>query len=184
MSEQVILVSPDDIALGVATKKDVHRLGALHRAFSIFIFDSAGRMLLQRRAITKYHSGGLWTNTCCSHPRPGESTRAAAQRRLFEEMGFHCPLQTAFSFVYRADVGDGLIEHEYDHVFVGHFEGDPAPDPGEVDDWGWFGTAAVLRDLHESPGRYTFWFRIAFAELRLREPQLFEVAAGGGVPYR
>jgi isopentenyl-diphosphate delta-isomerase len=166
--EHVILVDRRDVAIGVRAKRDAHVDGALHRAFSIFAFDSHGRMLLQRRATAKYHSGGLWSNTCCSHPRPGEDTAAAAQRRLFEEMGFNCPLETAFSFVYRADVGDGLIEHEYDHVFIGRFDGDPAPDPAEVEDWRWIDPAALYHELLEQPGRFTYWFRVALEELRSR----------------
>lgn len=169
MSENVILVDPDDTAIGIRAKQDAHIEGVLHRAFSVFVFDSAGRMLLQRRALTKYHSGGLWSNTCCSHPQPGESAAAAANRRLFEEMGFHCPLGTAFSFVYRADVGGGLIEHEYDHVFVGTFDGDPAPDPAEVDAWRWIEIADLHRELRDRPDRFTTWFHIAFNEMLARK---------------
>jgi isopentenyl-diphosphate Delta-isomerase len=168
MNEHVILVNADDVPIGSREKQEAHVEGVLHRAFSVFVFDSGGRMLLQRRAATKYHSGGLWTNTCCSHPRPGESTAAAAQRRLQEEMGFACPLSTAFSFVYRADVGGGLIEHEYDHVFLGRYDGEPAPDPVEVDGWRWVSPAAIARELESDPGSFTFWFRIAFDELRSR----------------
>lgn len=166
--ERVILVDRRDVPLGTRSKQEAHVDGLLHRAFSIFVFDAAGRTLLQRRAITKYHSGGLWSNTCCSHPRPGESTARAAQRRLFEEMGFHCPLEVAFSFVYRADVGGGLMEHEYDHVFIGRFDGSPAPDPAEVDDWRWIEPAALDREARERPDRFTFWFHIAWAELKAR----------------
>jgi isopentenyl-diphosphate Delta-isomerase len=168
MNEHVILVDIEDVAIGTTEKQAAHVTGSLHRAFSVFVLDDAGRMLLQRRAITKYHSGGLWSNTCCSHPRPGESTMAAAQRRLFEEMGFHCPLEVAFSFVYRADVGGGLIEHEYDHVFLGRFNGEPAPHPAEVDDWRWIDLPALLREVRERPGRFTYWFHIAFDELSAR----------------
>jgi isopentenyl-diphosphate Delta-isomerase len=166
--EHVILVDCDDVPVGVRAKQDAHVEGLLHRAFSIFVFDTRGRMLLQRRATGKYHSGGLWSNTCCSHPRPGESTMAAAQRRLFEEMGFNCPLITACSFVYRADVGGGLIEHEYDHVFVGHFDGDPAPDPAEVEDWRWLGVEQLTREVRGRPDRFTYWFHIAWRELQER----------------
>jgi isopentenyl-diphosphate Delta-isomerase len=166
--EHVILVDRRDVPLGTRAKQEAHVDGLLHRAFSIFVFDAAGRTLLQRRAITKYHSGGLWSNTCCSHPRPGESTARAAQRRLFEEMGFHCPLEVAFSFVYRADVGGGLMEHEYDHVFIGRFDGSPAPDPAEVDDWRWIEPAALDREARERPDRFTFWFHVAWAELKAR----------------
>jgi isopentenyl-diphosphate Delta-isomerase len=168
MNEHVILVDRDDTAIGVEHKQAAHIEGSLHRAFSIFVFDRAGRMLLQRRALSKYHSGGLWSNTCCSHPRPGESTAAAAQRRLFEEMGFHCPLETAFSFVYRAAVGDGLVEHEYDHVFIGEFDGDPAPEPAEVDAWRWVEPAALRREMRQRPGDFTYWFRVAYDELAAR----------------
>jgi isopentenyl-diphosphate Delta-isomerase len=168
MSEQVILVDGDGVAIGVREKQAAHLTGALHRAFSIFVFDSAGRILLQRRAATKYHSGGLWSNTCCSHPRPGESTAVAAHRRLMEEMGFDCPLSVAFSFIYRADVGGGLVEHEYDYVLIGHFDGDPAPDPEEVDDWRWVDPATLRRQAREQPGRFSYWFHIAFDELRAR----------------
>ena len=168
MSEHVILVTPDDVEVGIHGKQNAHTDGLLHRAFSVFVTDSDGRLLLQQRAWTKYHSGGLWSNTCCSHPRPGEDTAAAAQRRLFEEMGFNCPIETAFSFVYRADVGGGLIEHEYDHVFLGRFDGDPAPDPAEVADWRWITPADLRRQLHDRPDRFTYWSRIAFAELTRR----------------
>lgn len=167
-TEHVILVNRDDQPVGTRPKQDAHVDGLLHRAFSIFVFDSEGRTLLQRRALGKYHSGGLWSNTCCSHPRPGESTIAAAQRRLFEEMGFNCPLETAFSFVYRADVGDGLVEHEYDHVFIGRFDGAPAPDPAEVADWRWIVPAELEREARMRPDRFTYWFHIAWRELRSR----------------
>lgn len=166
--EHVILVDGEDVPIGVREKQDAHVVGLLHRAFSIFVFDSQGRTLLQRRAFSKYHSGGLWSNTCCSHPRPGESTAAAAQRRLFEEMGFNCPLETAFSFVYRADVGGGLIEHEYDHVFIGTFDGVAAPDPGEVEDWRWVHPRQLEREARVRPDRFTFWFHVAWGELRAR----------------
>lgn len=166
--EHVILVDRADRAVGTAEKRAAHVAGALHRAFSVFVFDHAGRMLLQRRALSKYHSGGLWSNTCCSHPRPGESTAAAAHRRLVEEMGFHCPLETAFTFVYRADVGGGLIEHEYDHVFLGRFDGEPVPNPVEVEGWRWVDPHVLTGELRREPHHFTFWFRIAFDELRAR----------------
>ena len=133
--------------------------GWLHRAFSIFVFDSCGRLLLQRRASHKYHSGGLWSNTCCSHPRPGEALEDAVQRRLVEEMGFQCELHPAFHFVYRADVGRGLIEHELDHVFIGHSDAEVVPNAEEVSDWTWSSPEEVLADVSARPSRYTFWFR-------------------------
>lgn len=168
MTEHVILVDRDDVPLGTREKQDAHLDGALHRAFSVFVFDSAGRMMLQRRAASKYHSGGLWSNTCCSHPRPGEATAAAARRRLREEMGFDCVLEPAFSFVYRADVGGGLIEHEFDHVFLGGFDGAADPAPGEVDEWKWARPETLARQLRDEPERFTYWFRVAFDELRRR----------------
>ncbi|MDB4951366.1 MAG: Isopentenyl-diphosphate delta-isomerase [Gemmatimonadetes bacterium] len=162
--ERVVLVDPDDVETGTLEKMMAHREGALHRAFSVFVFDAAGRMLLQRRAAAKYHSGGLWSNTCCSHPRPGEDVAAAAARRLREEMGFACPLRPAFTFVYRADVGGGLTEHEYDHVLVGRFDGEPVPNPDEVEAWRWTDPAQVAREVEETPDAFTFWFRVVFRE--------------------
>ena len=129
MEEQVILVDEHDREIGTDAKLSAHAAGKLHRAFSVFIFDTDGNMLLQRRAATKYHSGGLWSNTCCSHPRPGESVHEAAQRRLQEEMGLDCSLQLALSFTYRKELGNGLSEYEYNHVFLGQFNGTPAPNP-------------------------------------------------------
>jgi isopentenyl-diphosphate Delta-isomerase len=168
MNEQVILVDPHDVAVGVSEKVAAHAEGLLHRAFSVFVFDARGRMLLQRRAASKYHSGGLWSNTCCSHPRPGETTSQAAQRRLREEMGFECALAPAFSFVYHANVGDGLVEHEFDHVFVGRFDGAPVVDPDEVDAWRWAAPAEILAELQDAPARFTHWFRMAMKELGTR----------------
>lgn len=166
--DRVILVDANDVEVGVGEKLATHRDGALHRAFSVFVVDAGGRFLLQRRASDKYHSGGLWSNTCCSHPRPGETNLAAARRRLVEEMGFICPLEHVFSFIYRADVGGGLIEHEYDHVFLGRFDGEPAPDPAEVSEWRWVEPAALLQEATRRPGDFTHWFHIAFEQLRVR----------------
>jgi len=157
--ERVILVNERDEELGAAEKLAVHRDGRLHRAISVFVTNSHGEWLLQRRHRDKYHSGGLWSNTCCSHPRPGEDTRMAARRRLAEEMGVICPLTKAFSFVYRHEFKNGLIEYEYDHVYVGRFDGDPAPDPEEVDMWKWIELPRLWQDLGDQPARYTYWFR-------------------------
>lgn len=168
MSERVILVDRHDAALGTAEKQAAHVSGALHRAFSIFVFNDAGELLLQRRSIRKYHSGGLWSNTCCSHPRPGEDTAQAAHRRLREELGFDCPLETACTFVYRADVGGGLIEHEYDHIFIGRYNGAPVPDEMEVEAWRWIGLPDLRLEARSRPDRFTTWFHIAFDELRAR----------------
>lgn len=167
-ADHVILVDAADVPLGTAGKLEAHRAGALHRAFSVLVLNGRDELLLQRRARGKYHSGGLWSNSCCSHPRPGESTLDAAHRRLREEMGFDCPLSTACSFVYRAEVGGGLVEHEYDHIFLGRWDGAPEPDPAEVDGWRWVGLADVRRDVARRPARYTFWFRVALAELDAR----------------
>lgn len=163
--ERVVLVDADDVEVGTLEKLRAHLDGALHRAFSVFVFDAEGRMLLQRRAAEKYHSGGLWSNTCCSHPRPGEAVDAAARRRLREEMGFECPLEEAFRFVYRADVGGGLTEHEYDYVFVGRFDGEPVPNPAEVEGWRWMDVDGVRREMERDPAAFTFWFRTAFAQV-------------------
>ncbi len=166
--DDVVLVDAYDAPTGEAPKLEAHRRGLLHRAFSVFLYDSAGRMLLQQRAHAKYHSGGLWTNTCCSHPRPGEQTAAAAARRLREEMGVSCPLEPAFEFVYRAAFANGLVEHEYDHVFVGRFEGSPRPDPAEVADWRWAGIEELRAEQARTPERFSAWFRIAFEKLHGR----------------
>jgi isopentenyl-diphosphate delta-isomerase len=159
-SEQLILVDAHDRELGVKEKMEAHVEGALHRAFSVFVFDSEKRLLLQKRARTKYHSGGLWSNTACGHPRPGETTLAAARRRLHEEMGFDCELREAFEFLYRAELDGALIEHEYDHVLVGTHEGDPAPDPSEVEDWRWVTMDELRRRLSDEPRSYSYWLKV------------------------
>jgi isopentenyl-diphosphate delta-isomerase len=165
ISERVVLVDRDDRQVGTAPKLAAHLDGQLHRAFSVFVFDSAGNTLLQRRAAGKYHSAGLWSNTCCGHPRPGEPTGAAAHRRLREEMGFDCGLRPTLSFEYRRDLENGLIEHELDRVFVGRFDGTPVPDPHEVDDWRWVDVDVVATDMIANPQLYSAWFPIALAKL-------------------
>ncbi len=163
--EEVLLVDEQDRVLGTEEKLRAHRDGGnLHRAFSILICDPCGRMLLQLRSRQKYHFGGLWSNACCGHPRPGEPLDQAAHRRLREELGFDTPLREIFSFIYRVDdPRSGLTEHEYDHVYLGIFEGTPRPDPGEVDDYKWVEPGDLQRDLGRHPGRYSPWFRLAFA---------------------
>ena len=173
----LVAVDAHDRQTGVVDKLTAHRQGILHRAFSIFVFDEAGRLLLQRRAAGKYHSGGLWTNTCCSHPRAGEGLLDAAHRRLREEMGFDCPLEAVFGFVYRAELDGGLVEHEFDHVVVGRFEGDPVADPGEVGDWKWVDVHAVRAQLAEAPAGFTAWFGTALVGLVARG---YPRAAGAG----
>lgn len=160
---EVILVDEQDRQVGVAEKLAAHRGGGrLHRAFSVFVFNADGELLLQQRAEGKYHFGGLWSNTCCGHPRPGEDTTSAACRRLAEEFGFETDLREIGSFIYRAhDATSGLTEQELDHVFVGEFDGAPAPDPAEIDEWRWTAPAEVQRDLAERPDRLTPWFEPA-----------------------
>jgi isopentenyl-diphosphate delta-isomerase len=162
----LVLVDADDREIGVVEKMSAHRDGILHRAFSIFVFDRSGRLLLQRRALDKYHSGGLWSNTCCSHPQPGERLIDAAHRRLEEEMGFDCDLRGGYAFIYRADVGNGLVEHEFDHVFVGRFDGQPRPDATEVHGWAWRPIDEVRADMNARPSVYTTWFKVALERLR------------------
>jgi len=162
MPEQVILVDQDDRPLGVAEKMWAHQHGLLHRAFSIFVLNSEGQLLLQKRAIAKYHSGGLWTNTCCSHPRPEESIIAAAMRRLQEEMGFNCELTEIFSFTYKSSLDRGLIEHEYDHVLLGKFDGEPILNPAEAEAWKWIEVDELKADMISRPELYTFWLKDCF----------------------
>jgi isopentenyl-diphosphate delta-isomerase len=169
--ERVILVDADDREVGTAEKLTAHRQGRLHRAFSVFLDDRGGRTLLQRRAEGKYHSGGLWSNACCGHPRPGESTMAAAQRRLREELGVDAPLRPLGAFTYRAQVADGLVEHEVDHVFSGRLEVEPRPDPQEVAEWRWMPIDSLVADLEARPGQYSAWLKAALETYRQhREP--------------
>ena len=165
MADRVILVDKSDRQLGSQEKLQAHREGKLHRAFSIFVFNRRGELMLQKRAFSKYHSGGLWSNTCCSHPRPGEATPKAAHRRLREEMGFDCTLKKIFQFCYRVDFKDGLIENEYDHVFIGHYDGDPIPDPTEVADWRRMGIAELEKEIKKKPDQYTAWLKICFNQV-------------------
>lgn len=161
----VILVDEQDNQIGTEEKMAAHENGArLHRAFSIFIFNQKKELMLQRRAAHKYHSGGLWTNTCCSHQRPGETTIEAAHRRLQEEMGFDTDLEEVFSFIYRAELDHGLTEHEFDHVVVGYFEDDPILNLEETDQWKWISLDELQRDIKNHPEQYTEWFKIILRE--------------------
>jgi len=161
MSHPIVLVNEDDQSLGTAEKLRAHVEGWLHRAFSIFVFDEGGRLLLQQRADDKYHSGGLWSNTCCSHPRPGEPPLDAARRRLPEELGFDASLTPAFRKTYHLPVGNDLVEHEHNHVFVGRVEAPTVrPSADEVADWRWVEPAALRDDVSAHPDRYTTWFRL------------------------
>jgi len=176
MTEMVILVDPHDREIGIEEKIKAHRDGKLHRAFSVFVFNEKGEVLLQQRAFNKYHSGGLWTNACCSHPRPGEAIEQAAGRRLQEEMGFACQLHRAFQFIYKAELDGGLIEHELDHVFIGTYSGAVHPDASEVADFRWHNVQAIKHDLKHSLAKYTVWFKLAF------ERALSFVATNGSLP--
>ena len=164
----LIAVDQHDRETGVVEKMTAHRKGILHRAFSIFVFDKDDRLLLQRRASVKYHSGGLWSNTCCSHPGAGESVLDAAHRRLREEMGFDCPLRSVFGFVYRAALDGGLVEHEFDHVVMGRFRGAPAPNALEVGAWKWERLPVLQSRLAERPNAFTAWFKLALDGLLAR----------------
>lgn len=162
MEEQVILVDEQDRAIGTMGKLAAHREGLLHRAISVFIFDHQGRLLLHRRAAHKYHSASLWTNTCCSHPRPGERAMEAAHRRLREEMGMKAELSFTFSFQYRAVFDNGLTEHEFDHVFIGHSSAIPAPNPAEVASYRWLSQPDIEQDIRTHPDTYTAWFKLIY----------------------
>lgn len=159
MATEVLLVDENDQPIGRREKLAAHVSGELHRAFSVFLFDSSGRWLLQRRQLDKYHAGGMWSNTCCSHPAPGEHTGEAAVTRLAFEMGVDAAIEPAFVFTYRAEFDNGLVEHEVDHVFVGRFEGTPNPNPAEVCEWRWVDTDALFGELDAHPERFTPWFR-------------------------
>lgn len=161
----VILVDEHDVQVGQMEKIEVHRKALLHRAFSIFIFNDKGELLLQQRAANKYHSAGLWTNTCCSHPQPGEDTLASANKRLYEEMGIHAPLEKTFDFIYKAAFDNGLTEHEYDHVFTGYYEGEIKPNEDEVSDYCFKSMNDIRESMASHPQKYTEWFRIAFPKL-------------------
>jgi isopentenyl-diphosphate delta-isomerase len=172
-SGKVILVDERDQEIGVSDKLAAHREGKLHRAFSIFIFNQKGEMLLQKRSLPrsgsvsdkKYHSGGLWSNACCSHPRPGESMTAAAARRLHEELGITCDLKKAFDFIYLAPLNNQLVEHEFAHVFVGRYRGRVHPNADEVQEYRWVSPEALNRELLYHPKRFTIWFKIAVKKM-------------------
>jgi isopentenyl-diphosphate delta-isomerase len=174
--EYVVVVDAANHEMGHEEKLQAHVTPSLHRACSVFLFNAAGAMLLQRRADEKYHSPGLWSNACCGHPRPGEAAALAAERRLREEMGIACSLLPAGTVTYAIDVGRGLHEHEYNHVYVGAFDGQPTPDPREVADWQWIGAAALRRAVRDTPASLTAWFPIVFRHIEesvTRQPTLF-----------
>lgn len=165
MEEYVILVDENDQPIGRMEKQAAHVTPHLHRAFSIFIFNSKGELLMQQRALTKYHSPGLWTNTCCSHPRDGETLAEATSRRLMEEMGMACEMREVYTFIYKAPVGQGLTEHEFDHVFIGQSDDIPQINHEEVESWKYMGLNDLKEDLLLHPKLYTEWFKITFEEM-------------------
>ncbi len=165
MKEEVILVNEADEQIGVMEKMEAHEKGLLHRAFSVFIFNDKGEMLLQQRALNKYHSGGLWTNACCSHPRPNEDTLQAAKRRLMEEMGIETPLTSKTSFTYKTAFENGLTEHEFDHIFIGTFNQEPKPNSLEVNSYCWKSVESVKNSIKQMPDIYTSWFKIALEKV-------------------
>tara|TARA_B110000037_G_scaffold152219_2_gene171601 strand:- start:11158 stop:11679 length:522 start_codon:yes stop_codon:yes gene_type:complete len=160
--EQVILVDTQDNPIGLMEKMEAHEKGLLHRAFSVFIFNDKKELLLQQRASHKYHSGGLWTNTCCSHPRDGEGLVEAGTRRLQEEMGFECEIKPILSFIYKAELDNELTEHEFDHVLIGKFNAAPKPNLDEVSDWKFVDLKVLAEDLKQNPDQYTIWFQKIF----------------------
>ncbi|MCF8341254.1 MAG: isopentenyl-diphosphate Delta-isomerase [Chitinophagaceae bacterium] len=163
--EEVILVSPQDEEMGYMEKMEAHQLGLLHRAFSVFLFNSKGEMLLQKRAISKYHSGGLWTNACCSHPRKGETIEQAASRRTREELGCEPELQKIHTFIYKAALDNNLTEHEFDHVLVGNYEGEMNLNVNEVSEIVYLPIQQIRQEMNEQPDKFTVWFKIIFEEV-------------------
>ena len=162
IEDNVILVDVQDNQIGLMPKLEAHEKGVLHRAFSVFIFNNKGELMLQRRALSKYHSPGLWTNTCCSHQRDGESNILAAKRRLNEEMGFVAELIEKTSFVYKANFDNGLTEHELDHIIVGKYNHSPVINSSEVDSWKWMSMEDIRNNINDQPHNYTAWFKIIF----------------------
>jgi isopentenyl-diphosphate delta-isomerase len=171
--KEVILVDRKNREIGIEEKLKAHQEGKLHRSFSIFVFNKNGELLIQRRAKSKYHSGGLWSNTCCSHPRPGKNLIREAKRRLKEEMEIKCDLKEIFSFYYKVKVGK-LIEHEFDHVFFGKFDKNPKPDLKEAEDWKWIKLRDLKKDVKKNPSKYTVWFKIILERAPKEAKTLFQ----------
>ena len=165
MKQFVVLVDQNNRKLGKMEKLEAHQKGLLHRAFSILIFNSKGKVLIQKRASDKYHSGGLWSNTVCSHPKPSERSLEVAHRRLKEEMGFDCPLQKKYCFIYKKEFDNGLTENEHDCVYVGKFDGVPTPNLAEVTGWKWVSMPDLKKDIAKNPEKYTFWFKKIIHEM-------------------
>ncbi len=164
--KEVILVNEFDEPIGVMEKLEAHQKGLLHRAFSIFIFNDSNELMLQRRAFDKYHSGGLWTNTCCSHPDPGEAVEDACHRRLKEEMGFDTALEFVTSFIYKAELDQQLTEHEFDHVYIGKYNDRPVINESEVSEWKFMNLTDLENDMKKNADQYTVWFKIIFSKVK------------------
>lgn len=165
MNTHVILVNTNDEQIGLMPKLEAHQKGLLHRAFSIFIFNQRGQLMMQQRALDKYHSGGLWTNTCCSHPIVNESTEETARKRLIEEMGIACDLMPVSKFIYKAELGNGLTEYEYDHVFIGYSDEEPIFNINEAIAWKWIDIDVLKEDMNNNPDLYTAWLKPALEHL-------------------
>lgn len=171
MEQFIALVNENDVVIGYEEKQLVHSKGLLHRAFSIFVINSNGELLLQRRALEKYHSPGLWTNTCCSHLIKGFTMDECIHQRLIDEMGFDCELQFVKKFQYRVEFGDGLIENELDHIYVGRFDSEPKPNPTEVCNYRWVAVPQLFDDVKTNPEMYTYWFK----HIIEKYPEVFEI---------
>jgi isopentenyl-diphosphate delta-isomerase len=168
--EHVILVDEQDNEMGIMEKMEAHQKGVLHRAFSVLLFNAKSEILLQKRSANKYHSAGLWTNTCCSHPKPGEKIEDAVRRRLQEEMGINAQPKYLYKFVYRAELGNNLIEHELDYVFTAQFNGEPEVNSDEVEQWKYVTLPGVKNDVLQNPDAYTYWFRLMLNHRELKIP--------------
>lgn len=166
--EMLILVNEQDEQIGEMEKMEAHRKGLLHRAFSVFLFNAKGEVMMQQRSLEKYHSPGLWSNTCCSHPHVGESLQEAVHRRLMEEMGLQADTQHVYSFIYKADFDNGLCEHEFDHVFVGFCDELPQINPSEVAAWKFISIDDLQKDLHEKASEYSVWLKICFSDVMVK----------------
>jgi isopentenyl-diphosphate Delta-isomerase len=164
----VILVDKKDKEIGTMEKIEAHKKGLLHRAFSIFVFNSDNELLLQKRADSKYHSPGLWTNTCCSHPTPNSTIEKDIHERLKDEMGFDCELKKSFTFIYRAEFDNGLTENEFDHVFIGHYENNPKPNEKEVSDYKWLSLDKLKKDIIDNPNIYTYWLKKIIDRIQIK----------------
>lgn len=169
--EHVVLVDTNDSPIGTMEKLEAHQKALLHRAFSILLFNTKGELLLQKRAGTKYHSGGLWSNTCCSHPLPDETMEQATKRKLLQEMGIEVNLEFAYKFIYKADLDKNLTEHECDHVFIGQFDGVPNINPDEVEDWKYISLSKLKEDIRKQPDQFTAWFKLI-----MQHPEMVAIA--------